>query len=179
MKHIEKYLEFNDRRVYFVCENGVWWVAIKPICEALGVDYITQFKNQKQDKILGQLLSEQTIVAADGKLRKMVCVPEFFVYGWIFSIQSKSEELTAYKLKCYEVLYNHFHGSMAQSLTNLREKSAAEKEIEEIDKELAELPLFKKRMQLQAIVREKGKAAQKAVKHYFAEQLDMFRSADQ
>jgi hypothetical protein len=176
MKHLEKYLEFNKSKVYFVSVNGVWWVAIKPICDALGVDYEGQRKNLQEDKILGQLPSIQTVVGADGRLRKMVCVPEFFVYGWIFSIQSKSDQLTDYKLKCYEILYNHFHGSMTESLNNLREKSAAEKEMEDIDKQLSELPLFKRRMELQSIARNKGKAAQRAVKNYFSSQMDLFKT---
>ena len=71
-KDIKKFLEFNGKTIYFAAADGQYWIAIKPICEALNVDYIRQFKNLQIDKILGELLSEQTMVAADGKLRKMV-----------------------------------------------------------------------------------------------------------
>lgn len=133
MKHqVKKFLEFNGKAIFFVAADGQYWIAIKPICEALNVDYIRQFKNLKDDEILGQLLSEQTIVAADGKERKMVSLPEFYVYGWIFQIQSLSPELVQYKWECYKVLYEHFHGSITGRKSLLKEKAKAQLEIEEI-----------------------------------------------
>ena len=99
-KDIKKFLEFNGKSIHFLAVDGQYWIALKPICEALNVDYIRQFKNLKDDGVLSLLLSEQTMVAGDDKLRKMICLPEFFIYGWIFSIQSQSQELQAYKLEC-------------------------------------------------------------------------------
>lgn len=127
---VKKFLEFNEKVIYFVAADGQYWIAIKPICEALGVDYERQRKNLKEDEILSQLPSEQTVVAADGKLRKMVCLPEFFIYGWIFSIQSQSEELQQYKLECYRVLYEHFHGLIGGRKDLLKEKAKAQVEID-------------------------------------------------
>ena len=93
------------------------------ITNADKVDYIQQFKNLKDDEILCQLLCEHTMVAADNKMRKMVCLPEFFIYGYIFSIQSPSKELQAYKLECYRVLYEHFHGAIVGRKELLSEKA--------------------------------------------------------
>ncbi len=67
-KKVSKFLEFNGKRIVLLVKDGTWWIAVKPICEALGVDYIRQFKNLKANRILSQLLSEQTIVAADEKI---------------------------------------------------------------------------------------------------------------
>lgn len=92
-KKIEKFLQFKGKRIVLLAKRSVWWIALKPICEALGVDYIRQFKKLKENRILSQLLSEQTIVAADGKLRKMVCLPESAIYGWIFQIESNAPEV--------------------------------------------------------------------------------------
>ena len=128
----KKFLEFNGSTIFFVAADGQYWIAIKPICEALGVDYERQRKNLKEDKILSQLPSEQTVVAADGKLRKMVCLPEFFIYGWIFSIQSQSEELQKYKLECYRVLYEHFHGTIYGRKNLLGMKAMAQQEMDEV-----------------------------------------------
>jgi len=88
----KKFLEFNGRNIYFLAIDGKYWIAVKPICEALKVNYNRQFQNIKSDPILVQLFAEQQMVAADGKLRKMVCLPEKFIYGWIFTIQSSSQE---------------------------------------------------------------------------------------
>lgn len=129
-KQIKKFLEFNGKNIYFVAVNGQYWIALKPICEALNVDFEAQRKNLKEDGILCQLPSEQTVVAGDGKFRKMLCLPEFFIYGWIFQIQSQSEELQAYKLECYRILYEHFHGSIAGRKDLLSEKAKLQIEID-------------------------------------------------
>jgi hypothetical protein len=127
---IKKFLEFNGKTIYFVAADGQYWIALKPICEALNVDFEGQRKNLKEDKILAQLPSEQTVVAADGKLRKMLCLPEFFIYGYIFSIQSNSEELQSYKLECYRVLYEHFHGSITGRKELLSQKARVQSDVD-------------------------------------------------
>lgn len=128
-KKIEKFLQFKGKRIVLLAKEGVWWIALKPICEALGVDYIRQFKKLKENRILSQLLSEQTIVAADGKLRKMVCLPESAIYGWIFQIESNAPGLEEFQWECYRVLYEHFHGSITGRKELLSEKAKAQLEI--------------------------------------------------
>ena len=72
----EYFLSFNGKAIYFKENQNEYWIAIKPICEALNVDYIRAYKNLTKDELLSQLLSEQTMVGADDKKRKMVCLPE-------------------------------------------------------------------------------------------------------
>ena len=98
--------------IHFLSVDGQYWIAIKPICRALGVDYIQQWKNLKEDQILSLPLCVHTMVAAEGKLRKMTCLPEFFVYGWLMGIQSEAPGLAAYKWECYRILFEHFHGAI-------------------------------------------------------------------
>lgn len=136
MKRESKTLKFGEKSIYFLAKDGAYWIAIKPICEALGVNYNEQFRRLKNDSILCELLRNSAIVAADGKLRKMVCLPEKYIYGWIFSLQSGSEELKKYKQECYEVLYNHFHGSLTQREAYLKTLSKVDSQIIEIEKEM-------------------------------------------
>ena len=70
-KDVKKFLEFNGKVIYFVAADGQYWIALKPICEALGVAWKYQHERLKKDKILGQLSREIGMVAADGKLREM------------------------------------------------------------------------------------------------------------
>ena len=129
-KKVEKFLEFNGKRIVMLGKDGVWWIAIKPICEALGVDYRNQAKVVTKSKILGQLWSDQNMVAADGKIRNMTSLPEFAIYGWIFQIESAAEGLEEYKWECYRVLYEHFHGTITGRKELLTEKAKAELEID-------------------------------------------------
>ena len=103
-KQVSKFLEFNGKTLLFLTVEGKYWVALKPICEALGVDYLCVFKNTKKNPIFSEVLSLQLMVAADGRFRKMSSLPENWIYGWIMQLQSKSPELLQYKKLCCKVL---------------------------------------------------------------------------
>jgi len=136
MKNLEKFLEFNGKRISVLLADGTWWVALKPICEALGVKYESQFERMQNHKILGQLFRKRGMVAADNRMREMVCLPEKFIYGWLFSINSDNAQLIEFQRECYEVLYDHFHGALAMRVNNLNEKSAIDLQIEELEQKM-------------------------------------------
>jgi hypothetical protein len=137
-KAIERLLDFEGKNISIVLADNQWWIPVKPVCDALNVQYERQFKNLKEDEILSQLLSKQTTVGADGKQREMVCVPEKYVYGWLFSIRSDSPELRVYKMKCYEILYNYFHGIIKDRFNVLTEYDDIDIEIMELQQKLLE-----------------------------------------
>ena len=123
-KQIVKFLAFKGKNIVYLSVNGTYWIAVKPVCEVLNIDYIRQYKNLKEDEILRARLSKQTILLpGDTQPRKYVCLPEELIYGWIFSIQSESKELREYKLECYQTLYNHFHGTITRRRELIREKA--------------------------------------------------------
>lgn len=135
---VKKFLEFNGKTIFFVKNDGQYLVAIKPICEALDVDYRTQALKMKNDELLSQLCRDAYIVAADGKQRKMTCLPERYVYGWIFGIQSPSKKLLEYKRECYDVLFDYFNGSITRRKMVLNDKTLLRNQIEELEEKLAE-----------------------------------------
>ena len=131
-KQVSKFLEFNGKTLVFLAVDGQYWIALKPICEALNVDYIHQYKNAQKDPILGQLLCNHTMVAADEKSRKMASLPEKWIYGWLMSVQSASPELQEYKKLCYEVLNDYFHGAITGRKSLLQQKAKIQVEIDSI-----------------------------------------------
>jgi hypothetical protein len=123
-KQVVKFLEFRGKNIVYLYKNGTYWIAVKPVCEALRVDFIRQFKNLNDDVILRPRLSKQTILLpGDTQPRKYLCLPEEYIYGWIFSLHSDSEELRKYKAECYHVLYEHFHGIITRRRKLLKEKA--------------------------------------------------------
>ncbi|NQU34240.1 MAG: hypothetical protein HQ521_13500 [Bacteroidetes bacterium] len=172
----KKFLEFNGRNIFFVAKDGQYWVAIKPICEALGVDYIRQFKNLQTDEILSQLLSEQTMVAADNKLRKMVSLPEKFVYGWIFQIKSSSPDLNKYKLKVYEIVYDYFKGTITKRSHLLQERTNNEAEIKTIEDRLTSNEDYKRLVELQNTIPKLRKELKNADAELISGQMDIWDS---
>lgn len=120
----------NDSKI-LVIENGGKMVPIKPICEALGVDFSRQKDKIEKDEILGSTVGLRPTVAADGKERKMFCIPFKFVFGWLFTInpanvkEEAREAVLTYKLACYEALYQSFVDT--QNFLEFKQKAIEEK----------------------------------------------------
>lgn len=89
-------------------------IAIRPICEALGINEEGQRQRIVRDEILSSTACMIKAVAADGKDREMYCIPLRYVFGWLFSIdisrvnEAAREGVTGYKRQCYDALFDHF-----------------------------------------------------------------------
>lgn len=154
MKTHEKFLKFNGKNIVFLNVDGTYWIALKPICKALNIEYTRSFKNIKTDPILAPALAVQPMqVSKNGRkqLRNMTCIPEMYIYGWIFSLRSESPELDEYKRTCYELLYNHFHGAITNRKELLLERNEIDTEIHGIKQFLKqEDEQFKRLQELQS-----------------------------
>ena len=125
MENLTQYLKINGKLIWFTSKKGNTYIAIKPICEALGVNYIEQFKDTKSDFILGPVLCKHTMQIPNDQGRAMQCLPEEFIYGWIFSLRPKNAtpEFLEYKKKVYKVLFEHFHGTITERKELLKQKA--------------------------------------------------------
>lgn len=167
-------LVFEDRTLYFSRKDGEWFIALKPICDALGLEWTWYHKALKADPFLSQLWWDSTIVAADGRQRKMVCLPERYIYGWIFQLNSKNPALLAFKRKCYDVLFDHFHGNGRGRVETIRERMQAQQELERLRKDLQADPRYQRMEELQGVVLRAGKMLKAADVAIEREQLELF-----
>ena len=88
------------------------------------------------------------MVGADNRIRKMVSLPEKYIYGWLFSINSSSEDLKNYKKECYDVLYNYFHGTITGRKELLKLQIETDIEINIAESELLQSEAFQKLQEL-------------------------------
>lgn len=75
-KNHQKFLEFNGAKIIFLSVDGVYWIALKPILDALNMDADRSIKTLKNDPILGPARSIQTVqVGKNGDFqgRNMTC----------------------------------------------------------------------------------------------------------
>lgn len=148
----------NDVNIVVV-NNEEQLIPIKPICEALGVNYTTQIEKLKSHPIYSSTIPLRGIVAADGKERVMSCLPLRYLSGWIFSIHPDNvkeeirENLIQYQIKCNDILHDYFFGSykkvneqnkieirLLEELTEYnQQREAANKRITEIKRKLEQL----------------------------------------
>ncbi|MHC1707462.1 MAG: phage antirepressor N-terminal domain-containing protein [Bacteroidales bacterium] len=133
---ISNFLSFKGKSLLFLSAEGIIWIAIKPVCEALKVDYRRQARTIMSDPVLGAAWSNQTIQIPGDQKRMMTCLPEKLVYGWLFSIRSNSKELLEYKMECYNILFDHFHGTFSIRQKVLKEKALIRRKLISLQDEL-------------------------------------------
>jgi hypothetical protein len=99
--------------------SGVY-VILKPIAEALGLDWRGQRQRIMRDDVLSCVVVTTTqVLPGDIQKREHLCLPIEFLNGWLFGISAKRVKpalrafLKSYKLECYGVLYRHWHGKQA------------------------------------------------------------------
>lgn len=146
---IERFLEFKGHNLSLLLSDGSWWVAVKPICKALGIDYERQRQNIRSSQILGQLPAIQQVVGADNKMRKMLCLPEEGIYWWLASINSDNPDLVAYQWECYQIIANHFRGAITGRMKVLEAKTADQLRKEQLEEELKQTPIYQEIQQIE------------------------------
>lgn len=90
-------------------------VPVRQICDALGVNYKSQYDKIKDDDFLSSVVVLSTTTGSDKKEYEMVCLPLQYVFGFLFTINPKNvaahaqEGVMKYRRECYEVLYRYFY----------------------------------------------------------------------
>ncbi|MDF8421233.1 phage antirepressor N-terminal domain-containing protein [Escherichia coli] len=122
------YVPFNGQQIITAMAAGVAYVAMKPIVENLGMSWSTQ-----QTKLMKQISKfncvHMNMVAADGKLRKLLCLPLKKLNGWLFSINPKKvradirDKLIQYQEECFTVLHDYWAKGKAE---NARKKTSVD-----------------------------------------------------
>lgn len=167
-------LEFQGQKIEHIFKNDQFWIAIKPICTALKINYSRAAETIRNDEILGQVSAVEHLVAADNKRRKMLCLPERYVYGWLFSIRSDNPYLKEYKKKCYDVLFTHFNGSITQRRRMLQEKASIVNQIKELEEKLSENPDYVELTELKSKRTKQNNHLQQLDQDLISGQLDLF-----
>ena len=139
MNVLEKILKFNDNEIPFIDYNNQYYIAVKPVCEALGVDYGGQYKSLKRNSFLKeelQLISIKRYGVSGTQRRPMICIPQKYVYGWLFSIRGQSIEFQSYKQQLYHMFYEYFLKPINNRSNLLVERNTVDRKIKELKDEL-------------------------------------------
>ncbi len=101
-----------------VSNDELMLVPIKPICEALGVTYESQAAKLREHPTFSSTMSLIDMVGADGKIRKMTCLPAEDVMGWVYTIHPDKvapevrEALIRYQKECNHAIFQHYFGRL-------------------------------------------------------------------
>ena len=117
-------VKFHDQEIQVLSHEGKPYVAMKPICENIGLDWRAQRQRILRNEVLKSTVVMITTVAEDGKNRELTCLPIGYLNGWLAGIEINRvkpeirEVLRLYQMECYDVLYNHFLPEVAKEHPN-------------------------------------------------------------
>ncbi|EDR7912782.1 phage antirepressor Ant [Salmonella enterica] len=122
------YVPFNGQQIITAVAAGVTYVAMRQIVENIGIDWTGQSVKLRKmkDKFNCRDIS---MVAADGKLRKLLCIPLKKLNGWLLSINPEKvradirDKLIKYQEECFTVLHDYWTKGKAE---NPRKKTSAD-----------------------------------------------------
>ncbi|WP_307981986.1 phage antirepressor N-terminal domain-containing protein [uncultured Haemophilus sp.] len=122
-------ISFNNQSLITVEQNGNHYVAMKPICENIGLSWEPQLLRIKRDNVLSSTMIVMIIVAEDGKKREMICLPIEYLNGWLFGIDINRcnpeirDTLIKYKKECYQALHNYWFNGKAERKTTVDDRT--------------------------------------------------------
>ena len=120
-------------------------IAIRPICEALGIGAEAQRQKIMEHPILASTALLSKVLAGDGREREMLCLPIRCIFGWLFTINPSNvneearEALIRYQHECYDALCHHFFGTQKRQLEQNRAEISLREELADLNQQQAQL----------------------------------------
>lgn len=115
-------VEFLGKPLTVITTDSQLLVAMRPICEGIGLDWKSQYERIKRDEVLSTSVVVMTTVAQDGKQRETTCLPLSMLNGWLFGVDAKRckpfirQALVRYKFECYDALAAYWQQCSATAL---------------------------------------------------------------
>lgn len=121
-------ISFNNQSLITVEQNGNHYVAMKPICENIGLAWEPQVLRIKRDEVLSQGMIVM-IIPTNGGNQNMICLPIEYLNGWLFGIDINRckpeirDTLIKYKKECYQALHDYWFNGKAERKTTVDDRT--------------------------------------------------------
>lgn len=106
-------VEFHGATLTTTIIDGVPHVALRPICEATGLDWASQLQRIKRHPVLSRGMVVITTPSSSGD-QQTTMLRLSLLNGWLFGVSVRRvkpelrERLTCYQAECFDVLARHF-----------------------------------------------------------------------
>lgn len=118
---------FHGHQLLTIKDGDTIRVAMRPICEAIGLDWSGQNQRINRHPVLAATVGMTPTVADDGKQREVITLPLDYLNGWLFGIDTNrvkpeiQELLIEYQRECFSALAAYWQQGIA---TNPRARAA-------------------------------------------------------
>lgn len=120
MKQSFALVPFEDHQIMTVKDGDDIHVVMKPIVEALGLDWSSQLKRINRHPVISKGMVVTTIPSVSG-VQEMIALKLESFHGWLLSIhpdrianEPQRDVIIAYQERAFRVIFEHFHGRAGQ-----------------------------------------------------------------
>ncbi|MBB3103747.1 hypothetical protein FHR87_002144 [Azomonas macrocytogenes] len=125
-------VDFNGRALTVITsQSGERLVAMRPICEGIGLGWQSQYNRIQRDEVLSTCVVIMNMqMPGDDQRREITCLPLAYLNGWLFGIDvARCREeirpaLIQYKRECYAALAAYWHQGEAVNPRKARKPKA-------------------------------------------------------
>ena len=116
-------IQFHNQSLIVLNHENKPYIAMKPVCENIGLDWHAQRQRIHRHHVLSQGEVMITLPSKSGN-QEYLCLPISMLNGWLFGIDTNRVKpeiratLEQYQLECFDVLYDHFMPKVAQQFPN-------------------------------------------------------------
>ena len=116
---LTKPVDFYGEELIIALSGAASFVALRPICDYLGLDWSAQYRRVQRDAVLARQTRAMVLAGADGRQREMICLQLDYLPGWLFGVTTGKlrpeliEKLTRYREECFQVLWRAYQSEIA------------------------------------------------------------------
>lgn len=113
-----KPVDFYGEEPTIAMSGETSYVALRPICNYLGLAWNGQYQRIQRDEVLLRHTRQIMITGTDGRPRGMVGLQLEYLPGWLFGVTSSrlrpelAEKLTRYREECFQVLWRAYQAEI-------------------------------------------------------------------
>ncbi|CAO4194057.1 phage antirepressor N-terminal domain-containing protein [Methylorubrum extorquens] len=106
--------------LFAIESDGTLYVAPKPICDALGIEWRKQHERPRRDPVLSDGIT-MTVMPSPGGPQETTVLRLDLVQGWLFGIEASRvraearDRVLAYQRECFAALHGHFYGRRVEA----------------------------------------------------------------
>ncbi|WP_256544518.1 phage antirepressor N-terminal domain-containing protein [Pseudomonas sp. HMSC08G10] len=115
---VSSVIPFRSAKLLLVERDGEPFVPMKPVVDGMGLDWKSQYAKLQSGRFNSTMVMI-TMVAQDGKMREMACLPLRKLAGWLMSIHASKvrpelrDGVIAYQNECDDALWSYWNNGHA------------------------------------------------------------------
>lgn len=126
---------YEDRLIVQLGEDGQIYVALRPIVEALGLDWSAQYRRIKRDPVLSGEIKTISVAVTATEMRgrgegakEYICLPKQFISGFLFGINANRvqeglrENVIKWQREAHLILDAAFTGDAESAMEAMRQR---------------------------------------------------------